>query len=183
MIVTTLLPAWLLFLRRQYQRKSSRRYLLSQRLRERICSDWQRVTAFWRETELKMKTSDISSSLQDYLEAILNLSRQTGLVRVTDIALELNLAKASVAQALTLLKEQGMIQQERYGPVELTEKGRRHALVVKHRHEILLGFLVEVLGVDRRTAEKDACLMEHAVSTETVEKLVDFLEERGLWFT
>ena len=129
-----------------------------------------------------METSSISASLQDYLEAILNLSRQTGPVRVTDIALKLNIAKASVAQALSLLKDQGLIRQERYGPVELTEKGRRCALVVQSRHKILLGFLVEVLGVDRKTAEKDACLMEHAVSTETVEKLVDFLEERNLRF-
>lgn len=129
-----------------------------------------------------METSNISASLQDYLEAILNLSRQTGPVRVTDIAMKLNIAKASVAQALTHLKEQGLIRQERYGPVELTEKGRKFALVVKRRHEILLVFLVEVLGVERKTAEKDACLMEHAVSTETVEKLVDYLEERGLHF-
>ncbi len=129
-----------------------------------------------------METSGISASLQDYLEAILNLSRQTGSVRVTDIALELDLAKASVAQALGHLKEQDLINQERYGPVQLTEKGRKYALMVKRRHEILLGFLVEVLGVNRKTAEKDACLMEHAVSSETVEKLIDFLEERDLHF-
>ncbi len=130
-----------------------------------------------------MEPNGISASLQDYLEAILNLSRQAETVRVTDIAQELNLAKASVAQALALLKEQDLIRQERYGPVELTEKGRHYALVIESRHKILLGFLVEVLGVNRQTAEKDACLMEHAVSAETMDKLVDFLEKRGLRFT
>lgn len=126
-----------------------------------------------------METKNISSSLQDYLEAILNLSRNLEQVRVTDIANELNLAKASVTQALGLLKEQGLILHERYGTVELTERGRKAALVVKRRHEVLLEFLVEVLEVGPKTAEEDACLMEHAVSTETIEKLVDFMERRN----
>lgn len=125
-----------------------------------------------------METKNISSSLQDYLEAILNLSRHLEQVRVTDIANELNLAKASVTQALGLLKEQKLILHERYGTVKLTDKGWKAAQAVKRRHEVLLEFLVEVLEVDPRTAEQDACQMEHAVSTETIEKLVGYMEKR-----
>lgn len=117
----------------------------------------------------------ISDSLQDYLETILNLSRGGEPVRVTDIASQLSLAKASVTQALGVLREQGLIHQDRYGPVELTARGRHFAVVVKQRHELLLGFLIDVLKVDPKTAEQDACLMEHAVSSQTIEKLVKFL--------
>ncbi len=83
--------------------------------------------------------------------------------------------KASVTQALSILKEKGLILQNRYGPVELTEKGRAYAEAVKYRHEILLEFLTKVLKLDRATAERDACLMEHAVSTQTINTLAEYL--------
>jgi DtxR family transcriptional regulator, Mn-dependent transcriptional regulator len=122
----------------------------------------------------------ISDSLQDYLEAILNLSSDGEAVRVTDIAARLNLAKASVTQALGVLREQGLIRQDRYGPVALTAKGCHYAETIKRRHELLLGFLIDVLQVDPKTAERDACLMEHAVSTQTIEKLVIFLDKNNI---
>lgn len=122
----------------------------------------------------------ISASLQDYLEAILNLSRSGEPVRVTDIAANLNLAKASVTQALGILKERGLVTHHRYGPVSLTEKGKRYALTVHRRHEALLDFLVNVLQVDPKIAEQDACRMEHAVSSETMAKLTIFLEQKNL---
>ncbi len=121
----------------------------------------------------------LSAAMQDYLEAILNLSRKKETVRVTDIARRLNLSKASVSQALDQLRVQGFIQQVPYGPVELTAEGQKYALVVRHRHEVLRSFLVEVLGIDQQLAERDACLMEHAVSSKTTKCLVDFLIENG----
>jgi DtxR family transcriptional regulator, Mn-dependent transcriptional regulator len=122
----------------------------------------------------------ISESLQNYLETILNLSRDGEPVRVTDIASRLSLAKASVTQALGALREQGLIHQDRYGPVELTPRGRHYAAAVRQRHELLLDFLIDVLDVDPKTAERDACLMEHAVSSQTIEKLVQFLDRNKI---
>ena len=124
-----------------------------------------------------MAPMPISASMQNYLEEILNISRRQETVRVTDIAERLNLTKPSVAQALKQLRRQGFIRQSPYGPVELTEKGQRCALIVRQRHEILKSFLVEVLGLQDQVAERDACLMEHAVSSETIERLVNFLLE------
>lgn len=126
-----------------------------------------------------MSPLPMSASLQDYLEVILNLSRASEPVRVTDIASRLNLAKASVTQALGILKEKGLIVQDRYGPVKLTEKGQLYAETVNYRHEVLVAFLVDVLGLERQTAEKDACQMEHAVSSQTIERLVDFMLNGG----
>ncbi|HHV79158.1 MAG TPA: metal-dependent transcriptional regulator [Firmicutes bacterium] len=119
----------------------------------------------------------MSSSMQDYLEAILNLSEENPSVRVTDIAERLHVAKASVNEVLGNLKEMGLVFQERYGPVSLTPAGREYAIEVRRRHGLLLRFLTDVLGVDRVTAEKDACRMEHAVSPQTIERLVGFLEK------
>lgn len=126
-----------------------------------------------------MSPLPMSASLQDYLEAILNLSRTSNTVRVTDIASKLNLAKASVTQALEMLKEKGLIIRNRYGPVKLTEKGRFYAEMVNYRHKVLVAFLHNVLGLDRPTAERDACLMEHAVSSKTMKYLVAFMLNSG----
>ena len=122
---------------------------------------------------------ELSSSIEDYLEAILALSEidpQDQSVRVTDIAERLQIAKPSVTAALNVLKEKGLVTQERYGKVFLTPEGRKRALVVQRRHRVLRKFLVDVLGVGEEVAENDACLMEHAVSPETMEKLIEFLE-------
>lgn len=121
------------------------------------------------------ETTAISSAMQDYLEVILDLSERAGVVRISDIAAKLNVAKASVTQAVNGLKGLGLVVQERYGPVEFTPVGKELAVAVRERHRTLTKFLVEVLGVDPKIAENDACLMEHVVSPQTMEKLVDFL--------
>jgi len=100
--------------------------------------------------------------------------------RVTDIADRLSIAKPSVIQALALLKEKGLIIQDRYGPVELTAEGQRYAQKIRHRHRVLYGFLTQVLGVSVLAAEKDACLMEHDLSNETFEKLLQYLKTQDI---
>jgi DtxR family transcriptional regulator, Mn-dependent transcriptional regulator len=127
-----------------------------------------------------IKSMPVTSSLQDYLEVILNLVQEKKMARVTDIADRLNIAKPSVIQALSLLKEKGLIVQDRYGPVELTLEGQHYALKIRHRHNVIYGFLTQVLGVSPAAAEKDACLMEHDLSGETFERLLQFLQGQDI---
>jgi len=124
-----------------------------------------------------MTALTLTQSLQDYLEVMLNLSEKQEPVRITDIAEKLNVAKASVNQAINTLKDLDLVVQEKYGPVYLTEKGRKEATKVWYKHQMLYSFLVDVLGVKPAIAEKDACLMEHVVSSQTIERLVEFLNE------
>lgn len=123
-----------------------------------------------------MNQIDISPSLQDYLETILNLSNEYETVRVTDLAQEMNVAKSSVHQAVTQLKKTGLVEQEPYGPLILTKEGENIATKVLEKHHLLVKFFTEVLDVDYNTAQKDACLIEHSISPVTVEKLINFLE-------
>ncbi|WP_010243091.1 metal-dependent transcriptional regulator [Acetivibrio cellulolyticus] len=126
-----------------------------------------------------MSEKILSSSMQDYLEAILELSEEEAAVRITDIASKLNIAKSSVNQTISKLKDMGLVSQQVYGPVELTESGREYAKKVKQRHIRLKKFLVKTLGVDPEIAEKDACQMEHAVSSQTMDRLTEFLCRNG----
>ncbi|RPF42574.1 DtxR family iron (metal) dependent repressor [Thermodesulfitimonas autotrophica] len=121
------------------------------------------------------KEGGFSPALEDYLEAILELADTNKVVRVTDIAARLGIAKPSVAQALGHLKRLGLVTQERYGPVWLTEEGRAQAAEVRRRHRALFYFLTAVLGVPASVAERDACRMEHVISSQTMDRLLAFL--------
>ena len=118
----------------------------------------------------------LTPSTQDYLEVILKLSDEENNVRITDIANSLNITKASVTEAIDLLIEQNLVSKEKYGPVVLTEKGRQEAKKVKIMHKIIYEFLVHSLNVTPETADKDACMIEHVISNETIIRMIDFLE-------
>ncbi|NLK06955.1 MAG: metal-dependent transcriptional regulator [Spirochaetales bacterium] len=117
----------------------------------------------------------MQKSGEDYLEAVLALSEEHEKVRATDVALRLGVSKPSVNRAMKVLSQDGYIRQETYGDIHLTEKGKLKASQIYFRHKTLTSFLQEVLGVDPVIAEQDACLIEHDISSETMEKLASFL--------
>ncbi|MDD2499089.1 MAG: metal-dependent transcriptional regulator, partial [Desulfitobacteriaceae bacterium] len=97
---------------------------------------------------------------------------------ISDLAQLLGITKPSVTEGVKALAAQGLLRHEKYGPVFLTAEGEKMATEVRHRHLVLKQFLINVLGVSPALAEKDACLMEHAVSSDTVARLVQFMEKR-----
>lgn len=117
----------------------------------------------------------MTKSLEDYLEEIHVLIRETGRARVRDVARALNVKMPSVVKGIAELKKLGLVIQEPYSDIELTPKGRRCAAMVLGRHNVLRDFLVS-LGVSAAIADKDACLMEHILSAETMDRIRDFLE-------
>lgn len=117
---------------------------------------------------------------EDYLEAFYLLSLRKKVVRVKDVAAHLGVKMPSVVAAVKALAEKGLVQQERYGYIELTPKGLVVAREVYERHKTWYSFLTDILGLDPATAEKDACKLEHHVSPLTLErlgKLVSFVRE------
>ena len=118
-----------------------------------------------------------SSSIEDYLEAIIVLDREGGgPVRVTDLSERLGVSKPSVSAAVRRLAEIGWVMHERYGGVELTPQGRTRAAEIAARHDLLHRFLTLVLGVDEATAQEDACRLEHVLSDDTIRRLGLFVE-------
>jgi DtxR family Mn-dependent transcriptional regulator len=118
----------------------------------------------------------LSASLEDYLEAIHNLSAKTGAVRSKDIADNLGVARASVTGAVRLLKDKGLANYEPYGPVTLTPSGEKIASEVAAKHRILKAFFVDVLGVNRQDAQRAACRAEHALGGDIIGRLLSFVE-------
>jgi len=126
---------------------------------------------------------ELSSSLEDYLEAILVLSREKKVARVRDIAARLGVAMSSVDGALRRLADENLVRHERYEFVELTEKGVALARKIFDRHNLLTHLLHDILGVDAETAEKDACAIEHHVSQKTIQSIIDFSIQREKYHT
>ena len=118
----------------------------------------------------------LSQSLEDYLEMVHMLRLANGIARVKDIAAALSVKMPSVAKAILELKKLGLVTQEPYRGVELTEEGRKAAADVLNRHILLKGFLIR-LGVSEAIADQDACCMEHILSAETLSVIEDFMKK------
>lgn len=104
---------------------------------------------------------------EDYVELIAELIHRQGEARPVDIATRLGVKAPTVAKALDRLARDGLITRARYRSVFLTEEGRTLAMACRHRHEIVLRFLLR-LGLDPETAELDAEGIEHHVSEKTL---------------
>lgn len=116
-----------------------------------------------------------SSSLEDYLEAILMLQEQGEKATVTALSQSIGVKKPSVDWALKKLSDAGLIIHERYSDIELTPEGARIADEVYRHHKMIRQFLVEILNIDPETADNDACRMEHVVSRKSLSRLEKFI--------
>lgn len=132
----------------------------------------------------------LTPSLEDYLEAVLVISQKKKVIRIKDIVKHLGVKAASVVGAMKTLTDRSLVVHERYGYVDLTDKGVRIAKDIYKRHKVLTKFFHEILGVDLRIATKDACRIEHYIDKKTLERIVKFIEfietspdEEPLWLS
>ena len=118
----------------------------------------------------------MTQSLEDYLETIYVLIEEGRPAQVRDVARRLSVKMPSVVKAIHELKNMELVTQQPYAPIKLTVKGSRLAKLVLSRHRLLRSFL-EKLGVSPQTADRDACLMEHILSAETLDKIRSYIEK------
>ncbi|MGI6217414.1 MAG: metal-dependent transcriptional regulator [Coriobacteriales bacterium] len=124
--------------------------------------------------------SRMTQANEDYLEAVYQLSGgQSNPVRSIDLANKLGVTKASVNKAVSVLKERGYVTQQPYGDIFITESGLEYGRSVLRRHILLMHFLTDELGVEENVAEEEACIMEHAISDDTVDRLCNYLKEHN----
>ena len=108
----------------------------------------------------------IQESAENYLEAIFMLGRDGKQVRSIDIVNELDYTKPSVSVAMKNLRSSGYIKMDNDGYITLTKSGYEIAAAMYERHTLISDWLI-FLGVDRETAVRDACKMEHGVSEQS----------------
>ena len=122
---------------------------------------------------------EIHESADDYLEIILIRRGRTGHVRSIDIATEMNFKKSSISVAMKHLREDECITVNESGFITLTEKGHAIATMIYERHTFLSNWLI-ALGIDEKTAVKDACRMEHVISPESFSAIKKYVSDSDL---
>lgn len=114
-------------------------------------------------------------SIEDYLEAILMLSRELPQIRSIDIVHKLSYLKPSISIAMKNLESQSLIDISELGYITLTEAGLKWAKTVYERHTLISNWLIS-LGVTLEIATEYACKMEHDISTESFAAIKKFLQ-------
>ena len=120
----------------------------------------------------------LHASGEDYLEAILVLQKEKGMVRSVDVARHMEVSKPSVCHAVAVLRDGGFLTMDEDHFLRLTDAGREVAEKIYERHCFFTEQLIAA-GVDPRIAEADACRIEHVISTESFEHLKKSFENNN----
>ncbi len=120
----------------------------------------------------------IQESAENYLETILIIKNRKGVVRSIDIVNELEFSKPSVSVAMKNLRENGYITVTDAGFIYLTDSGTDIAAKIYERHEFFSEWLKR-LGVDEKTANQDACKMEHYMSADSFTAIKNYVQKHG----
>lgn len=112
----------------------------------------------------------LHASGEDYLEAILVLQKQKGMVRSVDVARHMNVSKPSVSHAVATLKDGGFLTMDDGLFLHLTNIGREVAEQIYEKHRFFTERLIAA-GVAPEAAERDACRIEHVISEESFKRL------------
>ena len=118
----------------------------------------------------------LHASGEDYLETILLLQKEKGMVRSVDVTRYMEVSKPSVCHAVSTLKEGGFLTMDVDFFLHLTDVGREVAEKIYERHCFFTEQLITA-GVDPKTAEADACRIEHIISDESFDRLKEAAEQ------
>ena len=113
----------------------------------------------------------LHASGEDYLETILVLQKKLGMVRSVDVARHMEVSKPSVCHAVATLRDGGFLTMDEDHFLHLTDVGREVAEKIYERHCFFTEQLIIAAGVDPKTAEADACRIEHIISDEGFSRL------------
>lgn len=123
---------------------------------------------------------ELTENLEDYLFDIFEILKEAPVVRIKDIAKKRGVKLSSVVFAVKSLAEKGLVNYQKYEYITLTEKGLEIAKKIENKKKILYKFLVEILNVSEQSATKDIHKMEHDLSEETINKIIEFTEKFNL---
>jgi len=116
-----------------------------------------------------------NTTVQEYVEIIRDLTGNDTVARVKDIASRRGVKASSVSIAIGNLKQLGLIDHKHYGYVELTDDGQKLGEILSRRHALILCFLSDILGLAGKSADAEACRLEHSMSGETLDALIAYV--------
>jgi Mn-dependent DtxR family transcriptional regulator/DNA-binding Xre family transcriptional regulator len=129
--------------------------------------------------EWRCRTDKLTFTMENYLEAVYELSQTERGARLTDVAARLSVNKSTAVSAMSALAEKGLVEDGRYRRIVLTEAGRVMASAVAEKHRTIRRFLTESLNLDAEAADADACAIEHVISDTAIGAMRSFLRGRA----
>ena len=123
-----------------------------------------------------MEQNKISASLEDYIEAIHQISQEKQVVKAIDLSKRLEVKRSSVAEAIKNLQKRELVTYEN-NEILLTEKGLEIAKEVITRHTTLYNFFAKIFNVDSEEAQLNACRVEHVITENAFKNLSKFVDE------
>ena len=85
-------------------------------------------------------------------------------------------SKPGVTVAINALIEKGYVERKTHGNFCLTPKGTKLVNKIRNRYLFFQKILLEA-GIERKQAEKEACMLEHVLSEESFNKLKVYIEK------
>jgi DtxR family Mn-dependent transcriptional regulator len=119
----------------------------------------------------------LHESGENYLETIYLLKKSIKEVRSIDVALKLNYSKASISRAVNHLKKSGYITIDDKGYIDFTSKGLERVERIYEKHQILTRFFMLSIDLDEKSAEEEACKIEHIISPETFGRIKKYVND------
>ncbi len=116
-----------------------------------------------------------NTTVQEYVEVIRDLTHESPVARVKEIADRRGVTRSSVSTALISLRQFGLVEHEHYGYVALTERGKELGALLQRRHAVILCFLHDILGVEKQAADSEACRLEHSMTRESLDALIVYV--------
>ncbi|MFT3950976.1 MAG: metal-dependent transcriptional regulator [Oscillospiraceae bacterium] len=113
--------------------------------------------------------SEMTSSMEDYLEMICRMLKNHDVVRISELAQMLNVKPSSASKMVNNLKNDGLVLFERYGYVKLTEKGGKAGEYLLYRHDVLHRFLCSINDTEDETEQVEK--IEHFLNEDTVRNI------------
>ncbi len=125
-----------------------------------------------------MMMHKLTFTMENYLEAVYELSREGVGARVSDIAEWMGVTKASTNSAMITLADKGLIIKEKYREIFLTPVGRKKAEAIAKKHRTVRRFFIDILHIEPQIADIDACAIEHVISNEAISAMQEYMKKK-----
>lgn len=119
----------------------------------------------------------MKESAQNYLETILLIEKNEGVVRSIDVAKALGVTKPSVSRAMGKLKDAGLIEMDESNKIVLTKKGKKEATLILEKHETVMQFLMMTTDVTEEVAREDAAKISYVMGDEVYAGVLGFIKQ------
>lgn len=119
---------------------------------------------------------NLTSTQEDYLEAVLELTAVKQVARNKELADKLGVKRATVSRAVKNLVDKGLVEHENHGYITLTETGKQIALEIFDRHRLFTHFFRDILELEEKESDNLACEVEHLISGRALKKFRCLIE-------